>query len=142
MAIANRNLEPGIRLVGTYKTERYFCTVQMEDDKLVFVVEGKGKFRSPSSAASAVMGGKAVNGWLFWSVEDGEAKQASEESATNAEKPKEMKAKKLIYRVPNQQGVEDGKTKFWCNACMKSFVADGTEAPDACPQGHGAGSGA
>ena len=135
MAIANRNLEPGTRLVGTYKKERYFCTVEAEGDKLVFVVEGKGKFKSPSSAASAVMGGKAVNGWLFWSVEGGEA-QAPTESAAEAEKPKDAKAKKVIYRVPNQQGVEPGKTKFWCNACMKSFVADGTEAPEACPQGH------
>ena len=50
-----------------------------------------------------------------------------------------MRSRKLITRVPNQQGIEEGKTRFWCSACMKSFIGDAGEVPEACPEGHRAG---
>ena len=142
MPIENRNLLVGTRLVANYKKQRYVCTVEAaaEGEGVVFALEDGTKHKSPSAAGSKVMGGKAVNGWRFWSVEGdepqaGDPKAAAEKPAP-ARKPKEAKAKKLIYRIPNQQGVAQGKTKFWCNACMKSFVTDGDELPDACPEGH------
>ena len=90
MPIENRNLTAGTRLVANYKKQVYVCTVEEEDGKTAFVLEDGKRFKSPSSAASAVMGGKAVNGWRFWSVE-GERPEAGPHAA----KPKrESKAKR------------------------------------------------
>ena len=73
MPIENRGLPAGTRLEATYKKTRYICVVEAEEDgKLAFVLEDGKRFKSPSSAASAVMGGSAANGWRFWTVE-GEA---------------------------------------------------------------------
>jgi hypothetical protein len=70
MPIENRDLPAGTRLEATYKKTRYVCVVEVEEGgKLAFVLEGGKRFKSPSSAASAVMGGSAANGWRFWSVE-------------------------------------------------------------------------
>ena len=73
-----------------------------EGEGVRFVPEDGRKFKSASSAASAVMGGKAVNGWRFWSVQ-GTKPQAQE----GREKPETQasKSKRLIYRVPNQKGI-------------------------------------
>ena len=69
MAIENRDLPAGTRLVAVYKGKSVTCTVEEDESgKRVFVVEGGGKFASPSAAGSAVMGGIACNGWRFWSV--------------------------------------------------------------------------
>jgi rubrerythrin len=100
------------------------------------VLEDGKRFKSPSSAASAVMGGSAANGWRFWSLEGDAPAAASTPAKTEA--PKNTKPKKLIYRLPNQQGAPEGQTKFFCNACQKSFLAEGKEAPEQCPEGHGA----
>ena len=76
MAIEDRNLKPGTRLTGSYKKQDYFCdVVEAEDEKtrenvVRYRLEDGREFKSPSSAASAVMGGKAVNGWRFWSLAD------------------------------------------------------------------------
>jgi len=139
MAVENRNLLAGTRLVANYKKQRYVCTVEAgeKDEGIAFVLEDGRRFKSPSAAGSAVMGGTACNGWRFWAVE-GEEPKAAETPAPKANGTKPAKARKLIYRIPNQQGVAQGKSKFWCNACMKSFLVDGDEKPDACPEGHSA----
>jgi hypothetical protein len=137
MTITDRNLAVGTLLVGTYKGNRYECKVAVEDGRSVFVLEDGRRFKSPSSAGSAVMGGRAVNGWVFWRVINDAADAHAEPPSTGmAEEPMAPKAKKLIYRLPNQKGVEEGWSRFWCNACMKSFVAEGSEAPVVCPEGH------
>ncbi len=70
MAIENRDLPAGTRLVATYKKQAFVCTVEVgEDGKLAFVLEDGKRYSSPSSAGSAVMGGSACNGWRLWSVE-------------------------------------------------------------------------
>ena len=70
MAIENRDLPAGTRLAATYKKVRYICSIEKgEDGKTVFVLEDGKRFKSPSSAASAVMGGSAANGWKFWSLD-------------------------------------------------------------------------
>ncbi len=59
MAIENRDLPAGTRLVATYKKQAFVCTVEAgEDGKLAFIVDGK-RYTSPSSAGSAGMGGSA-----------------------------------------------------------------------------------
>src|SRR3954452_6542725 len=69
--IEDRNLTIGTRLVATYKKQRYVCTVEIsaDGDRNEFVLEDGKRFKSPSSAGMAVMGGKAVTGWRFWAVE-------------------------------------------------------------------------
>ena len=71
MAIENRNLEAGTRLVANYKKQRYVCTVAAAEggEGVVYVLEDGSRHKSPSSAGMRVMGGGAVNGWRFWSLE-------------------------------------------------------------------------
>ncbi len=134
MAIENRNLEAGTRLVAKYKKQIYICTVEAEGEGVVYVLEDGTRHKSPSSAGMKVMGGKAVNGWRFWSLEGESARTTQEEKPTR--EPRARKARKLIYRSPNQQRVAEGKTRWFCTACMKSFVQDGDAEPQVCPEGH------
>ncbi len=136
MAITNRDLPQGTRLVANYKKTRYICVVEKDaEGKASYVLEDGRRFKSPSSAASAVMGGSAANGWRFWSLE-GEAPAAE----PAAEKPKAKKANgkngKVISKTPNQKGVPEGQVRWFCNGCMASFLVEGADEPEACPQGH------
>jgi hypothetical protein len=141
MPIEDRNLSIGTRLVANYKKQTYVCKVEAPaegEDGIAFVLEDGKRFRSPSAAGSAVMGGKAVNGWRFWSIE-GEAPAASEAAREAEPKPakaKQGKGKKTIYRVPPGPNLGEGKSRWFCVACMKSFVQDGDSIPAACPEGH------
>ena len=139
MPIENRNLAAGTRLVANYKKQAYVCTVEAAEDGdgVAFVLEDGTRHKSPSAAGSKVMGGKAVNGWRFWSVEGESAAPTTQ--AVPVEKPaKASRTRKLIYRVPNQQGTPEGKAKFFCSACMKGFLVEAGEAPQVCPEGHDA----
>ena len=127
MSIQNRDLEAGVVLVGTYRKESYRCRIEKEDDGMVFVLEDGRRFRSASAAAGAVMGGKSVNGWLFWSLATAEVEPAA---------PEPKKEKKGFKRVANQKGLAGGTTRYWCDGCMKSFVTEGE--PETCPAGHNA----
>ena len=135
MAIEDRNLTVGARLVASYRKQAHVCMVEKaeEGDGILFVLEDDRKFKSPSSAASAVMGGKAVNGWRFWSVQGTEPKaiHGGEKPETQAAKPK-----RLVYRVPNQKGIAEGQSRWFCRACLKGFVIGGDRQPEACPAGH------
>jgi hypothetical protein len=135
MVIENRNLLAGTRLVANYRKRSYVCAVEAGEngEGLAFVLEDGTRFKSPSAAGSKVMGGKAVNGWRFWSLE-GNAPTAAEAVAQPA--PKKGRARKLIYRVPNQQGTPADKAKFFCSAFMKGFLVDAGEQPQVCPEGH------
>ena len=135
MAIEDRNLTVGTRLVANYRKQAHVCMVERaeEGEAIRFVLEGARKFKSASSAASAVMGGKAVNGWRFWSVQGAEPtdKEGGERPETQA-----AKSKRLVYRVPNQKGLTEGQSRWFCRACMKGFVIEGDGQPEACPEGH------
>ena len=135
MAIEDRNLTVGTRLVASYRKQAVACMVEKADEGggILFVLEDDRKFKSPSSAASAVMGGKAVNGWRFWSVQGTkpQAKEGREKPETQA-----AKSKRLVYRVPNQKGIAEGQSRWFCRACMKGFVIGGGGQPEVCPEGH------
>ena len=135
MAIENRNLGVGTRLVANYKRQRYVCTVEAGegDDGIAFVLETGKRFKSPSAAAMAVMGGKAVNGWRFWSA-DGEAVVA--EAPKPKAKSKKTRSKSLISKVPGHPGDAEGSSRYWCNACMASFLVKDGKRPEVCPEGH------
>ncbi len=140
MVIENRNLAAGTQLAGTYKGRRYACAVVENEGAIRYSLEDGSLHRSPSAAASRVMGGSAVNGWRFWSLADdlkaspGRVAKATTPAARAEGAP--VKMTKVIKRVPNQKGVAEGSMKWWCSACMKAFVVEGTEMPDLCPEGH------
>jgi rubrerythrin len=136
MPIENRNLSPGTVLVATYKKAAHTCEVVEREGKTLYEYAGK-TYTSPSAAGSAVMGGVSCNGWRFWSVEGTEPapKPAkATETATRTENGKKLL--RQIKRVPNQKGVAEGSTKWFCSACMNGFVAEGKSTPETCPEGH------
>lgn len=85
-------LEPGTVLVATYKGAEHRAEVfKDEDGKVRYRLEDGRAFKSPSSAASAVMGGIAANGWRFWSLQ-GDALEAAPAQPEKASKPRKPKA--------------------------------------------------
>ena len=58
MAIEDRNLTVGTRLVANYRKQAHACTVEKRDEGggFLFVLEDGRKFKSASSAASASHG--------------------------------------------------------------------------------------
>ncbi len=151
MAIEDRNIAAGTHLEAVYKKSRYVCVVEADEDgKLAFVLEDGKRYKSPSSAASAVMGGSAANGWRFWSVEGetrGATTNASEprtkaNSAKSTAKParKPRSQTKAAYRIirptEHQEDLPEGQVRWWCDACMDSFFVFAGEEPTQCPNGH------
>ena len=87
MAIENRTLEAGTRLVGRYKKQDHFAkVVQAEDASVRYRLSDRREFKSLSAAGSAVMGGVACNGWRFWSLVKGDEVGEAPEPETPAEK--------------------------------------------------------
>ena len=79
MAIENRDLEPGTKLVAKYKKEEYRAEVVAgEGGKAKYQLADEREFKSPSSAGTAITG-KACNGWAFWSIETQDEKPPEEE---------------------------------------------------------------
>jgi len=146
MAVTNRNLPIGTRLVADYRKAHYVCTVEAaeEGEGVLYTLEDGKKFKSPSAAGSAVMGGTACNGWRFWTVEGEEppaketelaAKKGGSKSGRKRRSTRNTSTK-LIYAMPDQSGVPEGMARFWCNACMDSFEAEDGKVPEEYPQGH------
>jgi hypothetical protein len=157
MAIEDRNLPVGTRLEANYKKVQYVCTVEAGegDEGLAFVLEDGSRHKSPSAAGSKVMGGKAVNGWRFWSLEG-----AAPVKAEKAPKPEKMvkaktpggshgprkasktsatkKARKTdtLSVMDSQEDVAEGHLRIWCRACCNGYIVEGTDLPETCPQGH------
>jgi hypothetical protein len=69
MAIENRNLAVGTKLVARYRKQEYHAeVVEGEDGKLRYRLSDGREFKSPSAAGTTITN-KACNGWAFWSVE-------------------------------------------------------------------------
>ena len=126
MAIEDRSLKAGTKLVARYKGQEHTAEVVETEDGLRYRLEDGREFKSPSSAGSAVMGGSACNGWRFWSVAGAEAKPKKE--PRKAAKKNGNPGNGLITRL------EDGR--WFCNACMEPFDAPAGVEPQGCPQGH------
>lgn len=85
MPIENRNLEPGTKLVATYKKETFHALmVAGEEGKVLYRLEDCREFKSPSAAGTAITG-KACNGWAFWSVDTGAASEETTDTVQAAE---------------------------------------------------------
>jgi hypothetical protein len=95
------------------------------EDGIRYRLEDGREFTSPSSAGSAVTGGKACNGWRFWSLTDGEEVSAPKNPAKRPAKKKESATFQLL---------EDGRR--FCSACMDAFQVADDQEPAECPQGH------
>jgi len=142
MAIEDRNLKPGTKLVVTYKKVEYRAEmIAGEDGKVRYRLEDGREFKSPSSAGTGITG-KACNGWTFWSVEDsyewaaaGAGDETVDGKAAESEGT-EPTPSKAFRRVPNQKGVPDGDVRLFCVACGKSFTTASGALPDHCPEGH------
>ena len=131
MAIENRNLAVGTRLVSRYKKQTHKAEVLHTEDGVKYQLEDGRQFKSLSSAGTAITGGP-INGWSFWSLE-------TEGQGAKQERPKVEKAKKangVIRRTPNQKGAPEGQVRYFCSACLDSFYAEEGETPAACPKGH------
>ena len=78
MPIENRNLEPGTKLVATHKKEIFRAEVIAgEEGKVLYRLEDRREFKSPSAAGTAITG-NACNGWRFWSLDAaGESEEAT-----------------------------------------------------------------
>jgi hypothetical protein len=137
MAIENRNLPVGTRIWANYKKQRYVCAVEAgeEEGSTVYALEDGSRHKSPSAAGSKVMGGKAVNGWRFWTVE-GDEPPATEKPKAEKKGRGRKKQTKTVYKTPRQDGAPAGKTGYFCCACMKGFYVDEGEEVEACPEGH------
>jgi len=143
MALENRNLEVGTRLVARYKKQEHTATVvEGEGGGLRYRLEDGREFKSPSAAGSAVMGGVACNGWRFWSLAgEGKAATPKKERKASAPKPATKAAKRApkaqgFQRLANGEGAAEGTAKFFCDTCMEAFEAPVDSEPAACPKGH------
>ncbi|MBI2855086.1 MAG: DUF4357 domain-containing protein [Chloroflexi bacterium] len=144
MAIENRNLKPGTKLVAKYRKHEYNCEVVAgEGEKILYRLEDGREFKSPSAAGMAITG-KACNGWAFWRVKT-EAAPATPEAATDTQaaqapatpEPSEpAPAQANIFKLPNQKGVPEGQTKWHCRDCAGTFLAPSGEKPEKCPYQH------
>ncbi len=127
MAIEDRNLAAGTKLVARYKGKEYTAEVVETEEGLRYRLEDGKECKSPSSAGSAVMGGSACNGWRFWSVagsENAKPKKTSKKAAKETANP----GNGLIERM------EDGR--YFCSACQEAFDAPKGVEPQGCPKGH------
>ena len=143
MTIENRNLEAGTRLVGRYKKQDYYAeVVKAEDGSVGYKLDDGQAFTSLSAAGSAVMGGVACNGWRFWSlVRDGDAEvEAGEKPKATAKQGRKKAAPqspdRIIRRTENQEGLAEGQVRFFCAACLETFIEQGDQEPQTCPAGH------
>jgi len=144
MAIENRDLAAGTKLIAKYKKEEFKAEVVAgEDGKVKYRLADGWEFKSPSAAGTAITG-KACNGWAFWSLEpDGapaeppepEGSQDQGETAEDAETP-DQPPSAGFRRVPNQKGVGEGEVRLYCDTCKTSFTITADQQPETCPEGH------
>ncbi len=114
MALENRKLEVGTKLVARYKKEEHRAEVVAgEGDKTLIRLADGREFTSVSAAGSAVMGGVACNGWRFWSLEG-----TQEANPPKAEKPK---AERRGGSKGKAKAKKDGEGKIACGECGQEF---------------------
>jgi hypothetical protein len=155
MPIENRNLQVGTKLIGKYHKQEYKATVVAgEGDKVRYRLEDGREFKSPSAAGMAITG-HACDGWVFWSVQTEVTAPAAIQPETASQPPAGTLANapeaaavtpapatehapvaSPIYRQPNQKGVPEGQTRWYCRTCAKGFLAPASETPKTCPEGH------
>ena len=139
MAVDKQEFTVGTRLTGRYKKATYTVEVVETGEGKRFRLEDGQEYKSLSAAGSAIMGGKAVNGWRFWSLE-GEAPVQPAGAPTEPEGRPNGKERKppALRPMASQDGVPNGQKRWWCMACCDAFLAPASITPVGCPQGHSA----
>jgi hypothetical protein len=137
MAIQDRNLTEGTRLVAKYKKEVYICVIAKGDKgRLFYRLEDGRDFKSPSAAGAAITG-SACNGWVFWRLDTGIATPAPKPERTEPKAPavekKTADTKCDIKRVANQNGSPEGQTRWRCYTCNQSFYVTTGKTPTTHP---------
>ncbi len=61
-------------------------------------------------------------------------------STVKAARSKPRSQTKAAYRIirptEHQEEVPEGQARWWCDACMESFLVFAGEEPTQCPNGH------
>ena len=127
MAIEDRNLQPGTRLVARHKKRDRTCEVARIDDGIRYRLDDGTEHKSPSSAGKAVVG-HACNGWVFWSLAGAvraprraKAEPKTKASrATKGTKPgKQTRGKRGAKRKVARAAAKS--QTYGCGACGESF---------------------
>ena len=130
MAIEDRNLQPGTRLVARHKKRDRTCEVVRIDDGIRYRLDDGTEHKSPSSAGKAVVG-HACNGWVFWSLAgavraprrakaEPKTKAAKASRATKGTKPgKQTRGKRGAKRKVARAAAKS--QTYGCGACGESF---------------------
>ena len=139
MAVDKQEFTAGTRLTGRYKKATYMVeVVETGEGKRIRLEDGR-EYKSLSAAGSAIMGGKAVNGWRFWSLGGKTPVQPTGAPTEPEERPNGKERKPPALRpMSSQEGVPNGQTRWWCEACCDAFLAPTSITPVGCPQGHSA----
>src|SRR5947208_500036 len=66
MTIENREVKSGTRLVARYKGQEHTANVVETDAGIRYRLADGKEYKSPSAAGSAIMGGNACNGGIWW----------------------------------------------------------------------------
>ncbi len=135
MAIEDRNLAKGTKLVARHKKTLYSAEVVETDEGVRYRIEDGREFKSPSAAAKAITGG-AVNGWRFWSLAGEDGEPTDRRRAAPRKEKGEGKLVRQVRKLPNQRGVPEGQVRYYCAACQEGFLVDAGTEPDLCPEGH------
>ena len=133
MALEDRNLKAGTKLAARYKGEDYTAEVVDGEDGILYRLADGREFKSPSSAGSAIMDGKACNGWRFWSL----AKADGKPPAKKPPKKTSRKKVKAFEELPRADDQPEDEARYYCEACADGFsLPAGDAAPKECPKGH------
>jgi hypothetical protein len=106
-------LEPGTILIAKYKGGEHRAEVIRDGGgKTRYRLEDGREFKSPSSAASAVMGGIAANGWRFWSLEADTPAIDANSGPVNAPRPRKLKGSpEPVETAKSEASTEEAATE-------------------------------
>ena len=135
MAVEKMEFRAGTVLVARYKKQAYRLTVVATEQGVRFRLEDGREFKSLSAAGSHLMGGKAVNGWRFWTLEGEDYPAGAGTPGTSQKQPRKVGAS-LIYEMKNQENVPARRRRWWCSACCDGFLVPAGVTPQGCAKGH------
>ena len=134
MAIENRELGPGTKLIAKYKKEEYRAEVIAgEEGKVKYRLADGRDFKSLSSAGTAITG-VACNGWRFWSLE-GQLPAQTEKPKAERKGGSKGKARRRAKPEASENGAGKGKGPVACGDCGQEFETS-REAADHMREEH------
>ena len=127
MAITDRHLAPGTKLVATYKKATRTCEVVETTEGLRYRLDDGREFKSPSGAGAAIMGeGRTCNGYSFWSRAEGEA--TGRAAVRPSDTPKSKRSRRRADVEPSEASgttlpiIEQLTGEYECGNCGSAFA--------------------